>query len=52
MGDVNQYLSRHGRGSHFLFADGHVRFLKGSIDYRAYKAMSTRNMGEVIADVD
>jgi prepilin-type N-terminal cleavage/methylation domain-containing protein/prepilin-type processing-associated H-X9-DG protein len=52
MGDVNQFLSRHGRGSHFLFADGHVRFLKGSMDYRAYKAMSTRNMGEVISDVD
>ena len=26
-GDVNQFLSRHGRGSYFLFCDGHVRYL-------------------------
>ena len=28
MGDVNQFLSQHGQGAHFLFGDGHVRFLQ------------------------
>ncbi|RUL84950.1 DUF1559 domain-containing protein [Tautonia sociabilis] len=50
MGDVNQFLSRHGRGAFFLFCDGHVRFLKQSMDYRIYKALSTRATGEVISD--
>ena len=52
MGDVNQFLSRHGRGAHFLFGDGHVRFLKGAMDYRVYKALSTREGGEAISDAD
>jgi prepilin-type N-terminal cleavage/methylation domain-containing protein/prepilin-type processing-associated H-X9-DG protein len=50
MGDVNQFLSRHGRGAYFLFCDGHVRFLKQSMDYQIYKALSTRNWGEVVSD--
>jgi prepilin-type N-terminal cleavage/methylation domain-containing protein/prepilin-type processing-associated H-X9-DG protein len=49
-GDVNQFLSRHGRGAHFLYCDGHVRFLKGSINYSTYKALSTRANGEVTGD--
>ncbi len=49
-GDVNQFLSRHDRGAHFLYCDGHVRFLKGSIDYNTYKALSTRSAGEVVGD--
>src|SRR5207248_3173592 len=28
--DVNQFYSRHARGAHFLFADGHVTFLKAT----------------------
>jgi prepilin-type N-terminal cleavage/methylation domain-containing protein/prepilin-type processing-associated H-X9-DG protein len=48
-GDVNQFLSRHGRGSFFLFCDGHVRFLNNSMDYKLYKALSTRAWGEVIS---
>jgi prepilin-type processing-associated H-X9-DG protein len=40
--DVNQFLSKHGWGAQFLFGDGHVRFISGSIDYRVYKALSTR----------
>jgi prepilin-type N-terminal cleavage/methylation domain-containing protein/prepilin-type processing-associated H-X9-DG protein len=47
-GDVNQFLSRHDGGCYFLFCDGHVQFLKSSIDYPTYKAMSSRNWGEVI----
>ena len=49
-GDVNQFLSRHGKGSHFLFGDGHVRFLNNSMDYKTYKALSTRAGNEVIND--
>lgn len=49
-GDVNQFLSRHGNGCFFLFGDGHVRFLKGGMNYAVYKAMSTRKGGEVISD--
>ena len=49
-GDINQFLSEHGWGCHFLFGDGHVRFLHGSIDYHVYKALSTRNNGETVAN--
>jgi prepilin-type processing-associated H-X9-DG protein len=49
-GDVNQFLSRHSKGAHFLFCDGHVKYLTSSINYPAYKAMSTRGLGEVISD--
>jgi len=47
-GDTNQFLSEHGWGCQFLFGDGHVRFISGSIDYRVYKALSTRSGDEVI----
>jgi prepilin-type N-terminal cleavage/methylation domain-containing protein/prepilin-type processing-associated H-X9-DG protein len=49
-GDVNQFLSRHGRGSFFLYCDGHVRFLRLEMNYQVYKALSTRNRGEIISD--
>lgn len=49
-GDVNQFLSRHGRGSHFLFCDGHVQFLRNEMNYRVYKALSTRAGGELVTD--
>ena len=28
--------------AHFLFCDGHVRYLTSSMDYTTYKALSTR----------
>jgi prepilin-type N-terminal cleavage/methylation domain-containing protein/prepilin-type processing-associated H-X9-DG protein len=49
-GDVNQFLSRHGRGSYFLYCDGHVRYLRNEMDYRVYKALSTRAGGEIVSD--
>jgi prepilin-type processing-associated H-X9-DG protein len=49
-GDVNQFLSRHGRGAHFLFCDGHVKYLQNSMNYATYKALSTRALGEVISN--
>jgi prepilin-type N-terminal cleavage/methylation domain-containing protein/prepilin-type processing-associated H-X9-DG protein len=49
-GDVNQFLSRHGRGSYFLYCDGHVRYLRNEMNYQVYKALSTRAGGEIISD--
>jgi len=49
-GDVNQFLSRHGRGSYFAYCDGHVRFLRNEMDYQVYKALSTRAGGEIVSD--
>ena len=50
--DVNQFYSLHyGGGVNFLFADGHVNFLRSTIDYRTYKALATRSGGEAIQAV-
>jgi prepilin-type processing-associated H-X9-DG protein len=49
-GDVNQFLSGHGRGSYFLYCDGHVRYLRNEMNYQVYKALSTRAGGEIISD--
>jgi prepilin-type N-terminal cleavage/methylation domain-containing protein/prepilin-type processing-associated H-X9-DG protein len=49
-GDVNQFLSRHGRGSFFAYCDGHVRFLRNEMNYQVYKAISTRAGGEIVSD--
>jgi len=49
-GDVNQFLSRHGRGAYFVYCDGHVRYLRNEMNYQVYKALSTRNWGEIISD--
>jgi prepilin-type processing-associated H-X9-DG protein len=47
--DPNQFYSLHaGRGVNFLFADGHVKFLKSTMNYKTYVALSTRAGGEVI----
>jgi prepilin-type processing-associated H-X9-DG protein len=48
--EPNQFYSLHsGRGADFLFADGHVAFLKASMNYRTYKALSTRGGGETFS---
>jgi len=49
-GDVNQFTSRHGGGCFFVYCDGHVRFLRKEMNYQVYKALSTRNLGEIISD--
>jgi prepilin-type N-terminal cleavage/methylation domain-containing protein/prepilin-type processing-associated H-X9-DG protein len=46
--EVNGFSSRHAQGSNFLFADGHVQFLRVSMDHQVYKALSTRAGGEAI----
>ena len=48
--DVNQFFSLHaGRGVNFLFIDGHVAFLKATMNYKTYFALATRAGGEVIS---
>ncbi len=41
--------SRHPGGASFLFGDGSVRFLKGTIDLGVYQALSSKAGGEVIS---
>ncbi len=48
--DCNMYFSLHPGGVNFVFADGHVSFLKSSMDAKLYAALSTRDGGEVIPD--
>jgi prepilin-type processing-associated H-X9-DG protein len=48
-GDTNQFYSRHGKGVLFLFVDGHVSFLKSTMNYKAYAALATRAGNEVIS---
>ncbi len=49
-GDVNTFYSVHpGGGANFMFADGHVTFLKSTMNYKAYEALATRAGGEVVS---
>jgi prepilin-type processing-associated H-X9-DG protein len=45
---VEDYWSFHPGGVNFLFADGSVHFIKSSINPPVYRALATRNMGEVV----
>jgi prepilin-type N-terminal cleavage/methylation domain-containing protein/prepilin-type processing-associated H-X9-DG protein len=48
--DVNQFYSLHAaRGVNFLFGDGHVTFLKATMNYKTYLALATRAGGEVVS---
>jgi prepilin-type N-terminal cleavage/methylation domain-containing protein/prepilin-type processing-associated H-X9-DG protein len=48
-GEVNQFYSHHPGGVNFLFADGHVAFLKTSMNYQIFRALATRAGGETIS---
>jgi prepilin-type N-terminal cleavage/methylation domain-containing protein/prepilin-type processing-associated H-X9-DG protein len=48
-GEVNQFYSRHPGGVNFLFADGHVSFLKSTLNAKTFRALATRAGGEVIS---
>jgi prepilin-type processing-associated H-X9-DG protein len=41
------FRSRHPGGANFGFADGSVKFVKDSVNYQVYRALGTRNGGEV-----
>jgi prepilin-type N-terminal cleavage/methylation domain-containing protein/prepilin-type processing-associated H-X9-DG protein len=46
---VEDYWSRHPGGANFVYADGSVHFLKSSINPIPWRALATRNLGEVIS---
>jgi prepilin-type N-terminal cleavage/methylation domain-containing protein/prepilin-type processing-associated H-X9-DG protein len=48
-GEVNQFYSRHPGGVTFLFADGHVAFLKTTMTNTTFRALATRAGGETIS---
>ncbi len=43
------FKSMHPGGANFLFADGHVIFLKASINPYTYNALGSRNGGEIVS---
>jgi prepilin-type N-terminal cleavage/methylation domain-containing protein/prepilin-type processing-associated H-X9-DG protein len=47
--EVNQFYSRHPGGVNFLFADGHVSFLKTTLNAKTFRALATRAGAEVIS---
>jgi prepilin-type processing-associated H-X9-DG protein len=48
--DVFHWWSYHTGGAHFVYVDGHTRFLSYEIDHLTLLAMSSRNGGEARAD--
>lgn len=46
--DNRGFRSQHPSGGHVIFADASVRFLNEGINHETYRAMATRNMGEVV----
>lgn len=46
----NEPYSFHSGGGNFLFADGHVQFVRESIPLATFSALVTRSAGEVIGD--
>jgi len=46
------FASKHPGGANFVFGDGHVTFLGENIDLLTYRALSTRDGGEIIRTDD
>ena len=51
-GPNEEIFSFHPGGAHVVFCDGHVKFLKESIDPRTLRKLGTRAGGEVASEVD
>jgi len=47
---VREFASLHAGGANFLMADGSARFVRDTIDFRIYQALSTIQGGEIIPD--
>jgi prepilin-type N-terminal cleavage/methylation domain-containing protein/prepilin-type processing-associated H-X9-DG protein len=47
--EINNYSSNHPNGAMFLFADGHVRFLTATTDYKTLKGLATCTGNENIS---
>ena len=47
---IREFASIHPGGANFLMADGSVRFVPQTIDFRVYQALSTIRGREVISD--
>jgi len=47
---LQSFRSDHAHGGNFLFCDGSVTFLRNSINVDTYRALGTRDAGEVIGD--
>jgi prepilin-type processing-associated H-X9-DG protein len=45
-----QFSSRHVGGCHFVFADGHTRFISDTIDVNTFRTLLTRAGGEPSAE--
>ena len=41
--------SRHAGGANFLWADGHVSYIKNTINYLVYQGIATRDFGETLS---
>ncbi|MGE3819978.1 MAG: DUF1559 domain-containing protein [Isosphaeraceae bacterium] len=43
------FRSEHPGGANFAFADGSVKFIKNTINFSIYQALSTRGQGEIVS---
>ena len=47
---IDDFSSHHTGGAQFLMGDGAVRFVSTNIDTNVFKALATRQLGEVVGD--
>ncbi len=50
--DPDNFFSGHAGGAHFLMADGSVRFVREEIAFPVYRALASRDGGEVVGQGD